>query len=393
MTERGFVRFDTALNTTLEAEEAPLPANLRTAADIDTQIGTATQAALDLKANTSALALKANVADLGTAAAANTVDFATAAQGTLADSAVQPGDLGTAAALDIDTDETLAANSDSLIPTQQAVKAYVDANTGGGGGTGDVVGPASSTAGNFASYDDTTGKLLEDSGVSASDFATAAQGLLADSAVQPSSNPQLTTINLGHATDTTLSRAASGALAVEGVRVAMTGDQSVPIPAGAMKAQTTNGAATGTVEMTTNKNLFVTLDFDASTQEYAQFAIAMPKSWNEGTLHFKAIWSHPSTTTNFGVVWSLAAVALSSDDAGDVAFGTAVTVAGTGGTTNDIYHTAFSSAITVAGSPASEDFVMFQVARVPSNGSDTMAVDARLHSIVLRITTDLGNDG
>lgn len=40
--------------------------------------------------------------------------------------------LGTAADLDIDTDDTLAADSDSLIPTQQAVKAYVDANVGGG---------------------------------------------------------------------------------------------------------------------------------------------------------------------------------------------------------------------------------------------------------------------
>jgi hypothetical protein len=44
------VQFDDALNETLEDEEAPLPANLRAAANIDTQIGTATQAALDLKA-------------------------------------------------------------------------------------------------------------------------------------------------------------------------------------------------------------------------------------------------------------------------------------------------------------------------------------------------------
>ena len=51
-----------------------------------------------------------------------------------ADTAVQPGDLGTAAPLDIDTDDTLSANSDTLIPTQQAVKAYVDANGGGGSG-------------------------------------------------------------------------------------------------------------------------------------------------------------------------------------------------------------------------------------------------------------------
>jgi hypothetical protein len=38
---------------------------------------------------------------------------------------------GTAADLDVDPDDTLAADSDSLIPTQQAVKAYVDANVGG----------------------------------------------------------------------------------------------------------------------------------------------------------------------------------------------------------------------------------------------------------------------
>jgi hypothetical protein len=37
------------------------------------------------------------------------------------------------------------------------------------------------------------------------------------------------TIELGHDTDTTLSRAAAGALAVEGVRVAMTGKQCVPV--------------------------------------------------------------------------------------------------------------------------------------------------------------------
>jgi hypothetical protein len=34
---------------------------------------------------------------------------------------------------DLDTDATLAANSDTRIPTQKAVKAYVDAHAGGGG--------------------------------------------------------------------------------------------------------------------------------------------------------------------------------------------------------------------------------------------------------------------
>jgi len=170
------------------------------------------------------------------------------------------------------------------------------------------------------------------------------------------------------------------------------GKQALWIPATAMVARTTNGAASGTAEMTTNKNMFVTLDFDTSTQEFAQFSITMPSSWNESTVTFKPVWSHASTSTNFGVVFQLAAVAVSNDDAGDVAFGTAQTSTDTGGTTNDIYVGPESSAITVSGSPAAGDLVMFQIARVPANGSDTMAIDARLHGIVLYITTDALTD-
>lgn len=166
------------------------------------------------------------------------------------------------------------------------------------------------------------------------------------------------------------------------------GKQAIFIPASAMVSRTTNGAAAGTAEMSTNKNMFATLDFDTTTQEFAQFAWCMPSSWDEGTVTFIPVWSHPSTTTNFGVVFQLAGVAISNDDAGDVAFGTAQTSTDTGGTTNDIYKGPESSAITIAGSPAAGDYVMFQVARVPANGSDTMAVDARLHGIVLFITTN-----
>jgi hypothetical protein len=170
------------------------------------------------------------------------------------------------------------------------------------------------------------------------------------------------------------------------------GKHCVPVPAGAMVARTTNGAASATLEMTTNDNMFVTFDFDASTEEGVQFSIAMPDSWNEGTITFRPVWSHSSTTTNFGVVFSLAAVAISDDDAGDVAFGTAQISNDTGGTTNDIYIGPESSAITVAGTPAAGDFVMFELRRVVANGSDTMAVDARLHAIKLFITTDRGID-
>lgn len=174
--------------------------------------------------------------------------------------------------------------------------------------------------------------------------------------------------------------------------VKVVGRETIWIPAAAMTARTTNGAASGTAEMSTNKNMFSTLDFDATTQEYAQFEIHMPKSWNLGTVTFQPVWSHASTTTNFGVVWELAGVARSDDDAGDVAFGTAQSSTDTGGTTNDIYIGPESSAITIAGTPAAGDTVQFQIARAPANASDTMAVDARLHGLRLFYTTNASTD-
>jgi hypothetical protein len=62
-----------------------------------------------------------------------------------------------------------------------------------GSGAGDVSGPASSVIDNFASYADTTGKLIKDSGKKASDFATAAQGSLADTALQNIAGEDLST--------------------------------------------------------------------------------------------------------------------------------------------------------------------------------------------------------
>ncbi len=200
------------------------------------------------------------------------------------------------------------------------------------------------------------------------------------------------TIELGHASDTTLSRSAAGILAVEGVIVKNVGKETIWIPASAMTARTTNGAAAGSTEMSTNKNMFVTKDFDTTTQEFVQFEIFFPKSWNLGTVTFQPLWSHPSTTTNFGVVFGLAGIARSDDDAGDVAFGTAQTSTDTGGTTNDIYVGPESSAITIAGTPAAGDSVQFQINRTVADGSDTMAVDARLHGIRLFFTTSAATD-
>lgn len=171
------------------------------------------------------------------------------------------------------------------------------------------------------------------------------------------------------------------------------GTHTIWIPASAMVARTTNGAAAGTAETTTNKVMLKTLDFDASTIEYAQFQVRMPKSWDEGTVTAVFVWSHASTTTNFKVSWGLQGVALSDDDAGDAAFGTAIYSNDTGGTTDDIYVSPTTAAITIAGTPAAEDLVVFQVLRKADDATnDTLAIDARLHGVTVYYTVNAGDD-
>lgn len=172
-----------------------------------------------------------------------------------------------------------------------------------------------------------------------------------------------------------------------------TGRHSIWIPIDAMIGRITNGPGVTVDESTTNKQTLRTLDFDASTIEYAQFRYPMPKSWDEGTVTFRPRWRHGATTVNFKTSWGLQGLALSDDDAIDTAYGTAQFSNDTGGTTDDLYVGPESAAITIAGTPQAEDSVLFQVFRKADDATnDTLAIDARLLGIDLIINTNVGND-
>jgi len=192
--------------------------------------------------------------------------------------------------------------------------------------------------------------------------------------------------------DLLLAGKGTGVVKADGSLVRTVGKETINIPAGAWKARTTNGAATGSVETSTHKLMINTLDFDAATVEYAQCDVQMPTSWDGGTVTAVFCWSHAATTTNFGVAFSLAGVSLGDGDALDAARGTAQTVTDTGGTTNTLYITAETAGVTIAGSPAAGEWVKFEIARQVANGSDTMAIDARVHSVQIRYTTSKSND-
>jgi hypothetical protein len=167
------------------------------------------------------------------------------------------------------------------------------------------------------------------------------------------------------------------------------GAHSIWVPASAMISRITNGPASGSVESSTNKVMQKTLNFDASTAEYAQFTIRMPKSWDESTVTAQFLWSAAATGD---VVWGLQGLARSDDDDIDTAFGTAQTVTDGVTATTDIMQSSATSAITIGGTPAEADLVVFQVYRDAASGPDTLAADARLIGLILFYTTNAGTD-
>ncbi len=184
----------------------------------------------------------------------------------------------------------------------------------------------------------------------------------------------------------------SGVLKSGTAAVKVAGLETIWIPAQAMYATTTNGADAQQIETTATRPDIKVLDFDASTAEYAQFAVAMPKSWNLGTVTFQAWWT-PSNTNTGNCIFGLQGVSCSDSDTADVVFGTAQEVTDAGiGTVEDVQVTGTSSAMTIAGSPADNDMTFFQVYRDAADGSDTFTGDARLIGIKMYYTTDAAND-
>lgn len=171
------------------------------------------------------------------------------------------------------------------------------------------------------------------------------------------------------------------------------GTETIWVPAGAMRPTVSNGCAPITeVETTSGRPDMQVLDFDATSDEHAQFSIAFPKSWNEGTITFQVYWTTTATDTD-GVAWGLQGVAVSDNDTIDVAYGTAVVVTDDAlGAAEDQCVTAESSAVTIAGTPAVSDICYFRIFRDVSDANDDMTEDARLIGVKIFFTTDATND-
>jgi hypothetical protein len=175
---------------------------------------------------------------------------------------------------------------------------------------------------------------------------------------------------------------------VSAVKIA--GKETIWVPAVAMYPNTTNGAEANQVELSNGPEIKV-LDFDKDSDEFAQFAVAFPKSWNAGTVTFQAFFTATSTDTGT-TAWGLSGVAIADNDSCNTAFGTQVvaTAKAHSGTSNDLDVANESGAVTIAGSPGDNEQVFFQISRDVS--ADNLNADARLLGVKLFFTTDSAND-
>ena len=171
------------------------------------------------------------------------------------------------------------------------------------------------------------------------------------------------------------------------------GIATIWIPAIAMVSPTTNGAEAAAVETTAVKPELKVLNFDHTTIEYAQFSIAMPKSWDESTVTAKFYWTH-ATAVATDVIWGIQGVCVSDNDTIDATFGTAVTVTDTfHNAAEDLAITAATGVMTLGGTPAEDDLAYFQVYRAATTAGDTTnSTDAQLIGVKILFTTNAEND-
>ena len=179
---------------------------------------------------------------------------------------------------------------------------------------------------------------------------------------------------------------------VSSAAVLVAGAQTIWVPAMAMRPTASNGCAAITdVETTSGRPDMQVLDFDASSDEHAQFQIGFPKSWNEGTITFRVFWTSTATDTD-GVAWGLQGVSVANDATIDVAYGTAVVVTDDNiSAAEDCLVTATSGNVTISNA-AVDTLTYFRIYRDVSDGNDDMAEDARLLGVQIFYTTDAAND-
>ena len=161
------------------------------------------------------------------------------------------------------------------------------------------------------------------------------------------------------------------------------GSKTIWIPAAAMIPRSTNGPAVNSTESSTNKVNYDTLDFDPSTNQFAQYAVTMPSNYSGGTVTAKFVWCADSGSGD--VVWGCSGYAFTDGTTIDTAQGTAQTATDTLQASKFCVSPA-TSAITIGGSPAANAPVIFEIYRSATAGGDTLGTNGRLVGVEITYT-------
>ena len=168
------------------------------------------------------------------------------------------------------------------------------------------------------------------------------------------------------------------------------------IPANAMRPSVATAAADITDVDSGDQDVSVpVIDFDGgSSDECAAFNVAMPKSWNAGTITATFYWTNSNTNAG-NVVWGILGVTAINDSALNTAYGSLAKSAADPNitaATGELMVSAESADCTI-NNAADGGITFFKVSRDASDTTnDTYASDARLIGVMIHYTTDVAND-
>lgn len=168
------------------------------------------------------------------------------------------------------------------------------------------------------------------------------------------------------------------------------GKHTIQLHAAAWKPKASGGAA-----LTTYQDIAV-LSFADGSATRARAVIAMPKSWDEGTISFKAfgVVDTGGSAGHVGV-WKMAAKAFSHDDAAwtTTDLSTGAQAANMSWTANDdLLISAESAALTIDGTPAEGDLVVLEFWRDPADGSDNSSATFLIATVHVYLTLNAATD-
>ena len=287
----------------------------------------------------------------------------------------------------LESDGTLTYNPSTGIVTATGFAGALTGNvTGNASGTAATV--TSGTQANITTLANLTTSGALDAGSITSGFGTIDTG---SSAISTTGAVRTGDINLGHASDTTLARSASGEVTIEGSLIKKAGTENMWVPATAMTPRDNAGCASiTTVAAGTNGHPdFHVLDFDKDSTEFAQFSVAMPKSWDGTDIYAYYYWIGHTDTNE--VRWDIQVLSINNNE--ELAQGYATAVGVTDTSLNDATRIAISPKTgAIACSGADNDLLCFQVSRDHDHADDDMAGDARLWGILFEYTTSASTD-